>query len=279
MWLLFAVLATLSFGAFNLILKHTSGNREHYPVVLLGLYGTGTVTSLAFGGWGFSLDVVILGLVSGLFSLAGDVFLLRAYDQGPISLISPIVSSNAVIVVGVSILLYGESLSMIQAAGAGLLILAIFLIRFQPGVPVGNIYRWFPWALSCFACFGIANLVYKIAGELGTPLYPIVFLNHAGVLPIIIAFLIGARKEIKFPGIPLQQGALAGVFSALALVSMGLAMQTGPASIVSPIVALNSVVVVIGAICFFGERLNRFQVAALGVLVGGILLIRWPWAG
>src|SRR5690606_41377668 len=82
---------------------------------LLGLYLTGT---LGFFGWALQtetlradLPLLIAGIVIGLGSAAGNLLFMKALDQGPASLTSPLVNTNILLIILFSVIVYGERLS------------------------------------------------------------------------------------------------------------------------------------------------------------------------
>jgi drug/metabolite transporter (DMT)-like permease len=65
-----------------------------------------------------------------------------------------------------------------------------------------------------------------------------------------------------------------GLFSFAGMQIYALALEEGPASIVSPIFATNSLVVAILSIWIFRERLSLIQTLSLIILFTGLICIR-----
>uniref|UniRef100_UPI0030B891E2 DMT family transporter n=1 Tax=Cohnella rhizosphaerae TaxID=1457232 RepID=UPI0030B891E2 len=77
------------------------------------------------------------------------------------------------------------------------------------------------------------------------------------------------------PPSPASDGGLAaGAFSYGGLQLYAVALARGPAHLVAPIFAANSLVVVILSLAVYRERLSVPQIAALICLLGGLVLIR-----
>ncbi len=136
MWFLWGILSAVTFGLSGFLMKVSSARRGSTLYTLLGLYLTGT---LGFFGWALQtetlradLPLLIAGIVIGLGSAAGNLLFMKALDQGPASLTSPLVNTNILLIILFSVIVYGERLSGTEIAGVILLILAVSLIPFDP---------------------------------------------------------------------------------------------------------------------------------------------------
>ena len=74
-------------------------------------------------------DAVIIGLVMGLFNLAGFYSFLKALSIGPLSIIASIIGMHFVIAIILSVLIYKEELTPLRILGISLSILSIILLR------------------------------------------------------------------------------------------------------------------------------------------------------
>ena len=74
--------------------------------------------------------------------------------------------------------------------------------------------------------------------------------------------------------IGIRWGLLAGCCSYGGLQLYAMALEIGPANIIAPIFAANSLVIALGAIVFFRETLTRLQIAAVLLLFIGLVLVR-----
>jgi drug/metabolite transporter (DMT)-like permease len=69
-------------------------------------------------------------------------------------------------------------------------------------------------------------------------------------------------------------GLVSGVFSYGGFQLYAAVLQSGPANIVSPIFSTNGLVVVIGSILFYQEKLTKLQIIALLMLFAGLLFVK-----
>ena len=74
-------------------------------------------------------DAIIIGLVMGLFNLAGFYSFLKALSIGPLSIIASIIGMHFVIAIILSVLIYKEELTHLRILGISLSILSIILLR------------------------------------------------------------------------------------------------------------------------------------------------------
>ena len=74
-------------------------------------------------------EAIIIGLVMGLFNLAGFYSFLKALSIGPLSIIASIIGMHFVIAIILSVLIYKEELTPLRILGISLSILSIILLR------------------------------------------------------------------------------------------------------------------------------------------------------
>ncbi|MBM3248553.1 MAG: EamA family transporter [Candidatus Omnitrophica bacterium] len=97
------------------------------------------------------------------------------------------------------------------------------------------------------------------------------------VIIIFLAVLVGLRREWKNP-FSIDKFSL--LFLVLSAIATGLswicyfrALQTGPASLVSPIDKLSLVFTIILSVIFLGERLGAYQLLGACLMAAGTLII------
>jgi len=132
------------------------------------------------------------------------------------------------------------------------------------------------FALSAVIFIAVRNGGLKVTGEMG--------MNNTGVLfyAYLMCTIYFAAKNAgklnyigwKQAGVLLRWGMLSGFCSFWGMQLYSSALALGPASIVAPIFSLYNLVIVLGAIIFFKERLNRLQTAAIIFSFIGIVLVR-----
>ncbi|MDQ0416482.1 drug/metabolite transporter (DMT)-like permease [Croceifilum oryzae] len=264
------------------MMKVSSAKKGSHTTLLFGLYVTGTLGFLGYllitGEWDTSPIVWIAGLIIGFGSIAGNILFMKALDRGPASLTSPIINSNILFIVVMSVLFYNERLSLIESIGVGLLVLAIFIIPIDPNenLRIRN-KTWYLYVFTAMVLFFLRTGGLKITEELDRSNSMILFISYLmGVIWFAIDSFckrgnLGSTQAIKVGWI---WGLSSGIFSFAGMQAYTLALRDGPASIVSPIFATNSLVVALLSILVYKERLSPFQKLALVLLAVGLVTIR-----
>lgn len=203
---------------------------------------------------------------------------MKALDYGPASLTSPVTNGNILFIVGLSVLYYGEQLSLNEWIGTCLLILAMMLLPIDPNEQLRiRHHSWYFLVIAAMFLFFLRNGGLKITEEMNLPNVMILFV---GYFFGFIWFSLKAKhpkhlsttKSAKRIG--LYWGIGSGLFSFAGMQMYALALEEGPASIVSPIFATNSLVVAILSIWIFRERLSIIQTLSLIIFVTGLISIR-----
>lgn len=282
MWFILALLSSISFGLAGFMMKVSSVKKGSTDHLLWGLYLSGT---LCFLWWmfqtnaiSFSWSILIAGVVIGFGSAIGNLLFMKALDYGPASLTSPLVNSNIVLTIGLSILLYGERLSLSEAVGVSLLIGAVILLPIDPNedLRIRNI-RWYVLVFTATLLFFLRNGGLKITEEMKLPNATILFVSYLFGLVWFSFALLRKKQQRETKSqvkIGLGWGLASGIFSFGGLQIYAIALEDGPASIVAPIFATNSLIVALLSILIYRERLSLVQTISLGLLFIGLVAIR-----
>jgi uncharacterized membrane protein len=282
MWYVLALLSSLTFGLASFLMKVSSAQRGSVVHFLCGLYLTGSLGFLAWsmltGAWELSFSVLVGGLVIGVGTSAGNLLFMRGLDHGPASLTSPVVNSNVILTVGMSIALFGEAVSTLNVLGIALLVLAVALLPFDPSEDLRiTSFRWYALTIAAAFLFFLRNGGLKVTEELDLPNTSVLLIGYlSGLLWFSLTVW---RKERETEALTaaatgLKWGLLSGVFSFTGMQVYAAAVAAGPASLVSPIFSTNSLVVATLSILVYRERLSALQISALCMLAAGLALVR-----
>ncbi|MBA4544467.1 MULTISPECIES: EamA family transporter [Thermoactinomyces] len=281
MWFILALISSVTFGLAGFMMKASSAQRGSTNHLLWGLYCTGTLGFLWWmvytGAVSFSLKTILAGIVIGWGSAWGNLLFMKALETGPASLTSPLVNVNIVLTVAMSLLLYGEELSLYESAGVLLLIAAVSILPIDPNesLRIRNI-RWYALVLMATVLFFLRNGGLKITEEWHLPNAAVLFVSYAFGLVWFTAEIFRKRSALDKPAVRtgLRWGLMSGIFSFAGMQVYAIALESGPASIVAPIFATNSLVVALLSILVFRERLSTVQILTLILLFVGLILIR-----
>lgn len=282
-WFPVAVLSAVVFGStiFWMKLGVLRGGPGSDSWMLLGLYTTGTlgflITAAARSALTISPVVVIAGLIVGAGSVFGNLLYAKSFEYGPASLSAPLINSNAVLVVLLGVLFYAETLAFYQALGAILIGIAVVLLAFDPDESLTiTDRRWYALIGVAILLFFTRNGGLKVTGSLGLPDSALLAVGY-GLGVVWFSGDILKKKLIAttdHPWAGLGIGLIAGVFSFGGLQLYSVALGMGPASLISPIFAANSLIAGLLTIALLGERLSIRQGIAVVLVIAGIVLVR-----
>lgn len=286
MWLLLSIFSALFFAIASFMV--TIGTKRHYSIsqMLLGLYLSGAMMFglylLVDNRFDYNQQLLFWGVVIGIGSSLGNAFFSYALKVGPVSLTAPVVNSNVILVIAMSVFYFGEVISMLQFIAILLLLSACFILPFDPdeNKNVKNNSWFFIITLTIFFMF-LLNGGLKITKELRLDNTVVLFYSY---MFSIIFFFISAkwfmpRQSSMQVGIwqkkALAIGLFAGIFSFLGLQFYAFALEAGPASVVVPIFSSRNVIVAMLCLWYFKEGLSFFQRIALGALLSGLFLVNF----
>lgn len=231
------------------------------------------------------IEGVLVGLPLGVFAAAGYITYMTALRLGPISVVSPVAVSYGGLSVILAVVMRGESLGGLQAAGAvlatvGVVMTAVVLeegtLRSARIVGPGVVM-----ALATVVLFGLLGVV--MAGPIRDHGWLPILLGSrignlaAGVVVFVIAMLTGSGRfrAVLDPGHPVTRQVvalliLAGVFDTAAFSVFAVGLEQAPVWIVTLASSFGPVLVVLFAIAQLGERLRPVQWMGLVALAGGL---------
>lgn len=278
MWLLAAVVTMLCFGCNNMIFKMTAGkglSKIHmqfffYLVAfsLMGIYG------LMLGLAPFNGITIVLGAIIGILNANGNIQMSKAFEKGPASLTSPIISMNTIIPILSAALIFHEHISLLQWFGIVLMLASAVVIQYMPNSNKARI-EYKPWMfriLLSLLSFGILGVLMKTSSFLHiNSVNVLVSMYGGGAVYLLINSFVTKEswlaKELKL-------GAVIGGISVIGYSSYFFALETGIASIVFPVVSLSCLVVVLGSCWLYKERLMNYQIIGIVTALLGIVLTK-----
>ena len=278
MWVLAAFVTMIGFGINNMIFKVTNGkglSKVHmqfyfYLVAFLLMGSIGLFNGLASFNW----LTVLLGASIGILNANGNIQMSKAFEKGPASITSPLISMNAMIPVLSSALLFHEHITLGQWVGVFLIMASAIVIQYSPTKQTVTIaYKpWIGRTLLSLGSFGLLGVLMKTSTHLALDSMNVLICMYGGgaVYLLINSFVqkeVWQRSEMRF-------GAMIGCISVIAYSCYFFALKTGVSSIVFPIVSLNSLVVVALSVYFFKEKLKSYQMAGIMTALIGIALTK-----
>jgi len=248
--------------------------------VLLGLYLMGTICfmglALLQGTFDMAWPHLLAGLIIGLGSVVGNWLWVKAFNYGPASFTGPLLNIYNVLVMLMSVLLFGERLGLKEVVALAIILLSIGFINYDPDEKLrikDNV--WYGLMLFSILFLFIRTGGLKITDEIG--LNNTLVLGYGYIVGIVWFGVMALRQPFQLDrdiwGFALGWGLVSGICSFGGLQLFAFAIARGPASIIAPIFALNGLVFATLTITILHERLSRHQtLAMLGCVVGLVLL-------
>lgn len=214
----------------------------------------------------------LLGAAAGALIFTGLWAFMKSIKLGEASISTPIYRISFVITALIAILFLGEAMTFRKGVGFLLAGGAIFFIsdfRFGGQAIQGRVPSIL-WAIGAMCAVGLLNIVYKLGVVNGVS--PPMLMHSQTVFFICIAFLYAYHTQ---GGPMFSKTAWAHSFVSATgflggIIAMLTALQTGPASIVTPIVQLSFVLSVLMATWWMDERFTIRKAVGLAFAVGTI---------
>ncbi len=225
---------------------------------------------LAWLHWAALAGVSVLGV------LVYIVF-YRALSEGPVAVVSPIVSSYAIVLIALAIAFSGERLGGWQVVGAICSIGGVVLASFDPrGLSNGGRVIGLGAVLAIVTMLGIGVLSYAIgilSRELGWFLP--VYISRTMTLGLFIPLTAVMRQwNLRGVTIPLAVAvAVAGIVEMGGLFAYARGAEIGVISIVAAASISYPLIPMLGGIIAFGERLAVSQWVGLCIALAGLLVL------
>ncbi|WP_059170295.1 DMT family transporter [Bacillus sp. FJAT-27445] len=278
MWFLGAIVTTVCFGVNNAIFKWSTGKGYSKVSLQFFFYLTAFFLSLGYGlaagGLKFSFISVLLGAAIGILNANGNIQMSKAYEKGPASLTSPIISSNAVFPVLSAGLIFHEQISAMQWVGILIILSSVAAIQYTPGRGEGksDYHAWIYRITLAILSFGTLGILMKLGTTMSiSSISILVSMYGGGGIYLLVVILSGREPSGKQE---MKVGAIVGLISIAGYSSYFFALKTGIASIVFPLISLNCLIVVFTGCLLFKEKIRAYQLVGVLSALLGIVLIK-----
>lgn len=212
-------------------------------------------------------------LLTGLGSAAGYYGMLRAFEDGPLSVVTPVLASWALPAAAIGVLWLGEAPRAVQIAGA---LCVIAGAAGNGALTTGGEWRADPRRTLGWAVVGAVGFGLMAAGI--AAVRP--FLGAVGVIPAVwlVQWLMLLPLLLRSPAVFHPPVRWPNVAAMAALEALGFGLYSGatalaPVSVVSPPASVAAVVTVLYAATAMGERVGALRWACVGLVTGGTVLL------
>lgn len=266
------LLAALTWGTADFLARfgsHRLGERVALLAMQLAGGGVLLLIVLLVGRPLPEPDELLIAALLGVLNLAGYLLLYRALARGVLSVVSPIISSYAVVAVGLAIL-DGERPSALALGGIALTLVGVALAGMQTGD--GRTVAGVPAALGATLLLGVLFWALGDLSQQADPLWAVTVLRLA-TAALLLPFTTLAATRVRDERRGFAIATAAGLCDASAFVAYAVGTSESLVAIVAPLAGLFGAVVVLLARVVLGERLARRQKAGLAAIFTGVVVV------
>jgi len=229
----------------------------------------------------------VLAAALGIIGAGAYLAYFTGLQMGPIAVVSGMVAAFGGLTVVLSVVFRGETLTLLQAAGATIATIGVLLtgIAFDGGLRATRFASpGVVFALVALILFSLMAITTDIALETMTwvQTYTIARVLNAAIGIAAVAILARTAAAIghRPVGGPAWSGGrivgaivLAGTLDVIGLIAFAIGLETAPTWMVGLAASFGPAVTIVVAVAFLGERLKRMQwVGLAGILVGMVCI-------
>ncbi len=197
----------------------------------------------------------------------------EAIRRGPLGTVSPITGLSPALTAVLAITLLSERLDWSAALGVVLAPMGLFLLSWKSTANRRARSDWLWLALLSLVLQGLGAFIAKLVV---TPAGPSALLLMGAAVQVVVGlFLAPPRKweQSDLRGRPALFTIAAYVLGGVATIGYLLALVSGPAAVVVPLVATSPAIAGLLGIAILREKTNRRQLAGIGVALFGAVLL------
>lgn len=224
-----------------------------------------------------SLSAFGIAAVLGFIYALSLHFYFRALHIGPVSIVSPISGSYAIVAVPIAVLFLGEALTQWQYVGIALTAIGVFLVDFKMHHRKIKIVhrKYLTYAFATLFLWGIYMPIDSILIDqtnwFAALFWELIFVN------LFLAVMLLKRESIgKFKkSVPLlvKAGLIIGLCEVLGGLVMNYGLAKGSVAIMTPLITVSTVFVVLYAVIFMRQKLQRQQAIGVACALIGIMIL------
>ncbi len=273
-WFLFALLAAITWGVGQILIKkgfeHTTALFNNFLATIFGCLIFIPFSLIGGVNWSLFPGILIIALLAAVPNL----IYYYAAEKGEISLTGTLIATYPIFTILLSSLFLGEHIDIFQKLAVLVIIIGSFLVS-KPSKFTFKLESWVVWGFFAAIMIGFADYIGKVA-LIKFDIYSFMFaFSLSYIVTIIINFILD-KKGRKFPRITERKfiPTLSGTFMMeFGLLLFYLALNTGKASLVSPISSSYMALTIVLAVIFLKEKTTKTQLVGVALAAAGIILI------
>ena len=276
--MLYLILAVLASMLVSVVMRLSEGRAKgnvsklavnYLMCALLSVFYAGTADFFPRAeGISYAL---MLGAVSGALYLGSFMLLQWNIRVNGVVLPATFMKLGVIVPTLTSILAFGETPRAAQIAGIVLALAAILLIQMEKG---GGKAKNALGLVILLLAGGSTDVLSKIYEELGNAALSDQYLLYTFVVALALCVLAAVCRKQKLTAADIAFGLLVGVPNYFSARFLLLSLSAVPAVIAYPSYSVGTIVcIALVGKAFFGERLSRRQIVAMGVILAALVLL------
>lgn len=287
MWITYALLAAVFFGARGIMYQWTSQRNINRNLMLFGVFSVGFIISanamyLLDQQW-YGWQDILVGLTLGLGSFVANAALHKGFSVGKASLISILSGLPPLFVVLLAFLFWQETLTMQQLIGFIVIFAGLYTIRYSNDISFRNL-QGAQWGLLAALCFAFNDILGKQSTRLEADMFGTLTLMFGfGSLLFAGSWLKNRKPTVEETNDPRPRwsesktfvcGLVVGLTNVAGMMAILSAFAIGTTGLVSAISAMNILIILLYSRIFLKESFSRQEILGLTAALIGILILR-----
>lgn len=286
MWIIYALLAALFFGARGIMYQWTSQKNLDRNLMLFGVFFVGfvisTIAMIVLNQQWYAWSDVLVGVAMGVGSFSSNAALHKGFSQGKASLISILAGLPPLFVVLLAYIIWNETLTTQQLIGFVIIFVGLYTIRYSNDISFSNL-QGAQWGLLAALFFAINDLLGKQSTRLEADMFATLTLMFGvGGLLFALSWWQGASRRSKSQAEAYQWsnsktfacGLVVGLTNVAGMMAILTAFAIGAAGLVSAVAAMNILFILLYSRVFLKEAFSRQEVIGLTAALVGIVILR-----
>ena len=275
--MLFLLLAILSSTSVTLLLRFLEGRVKSEITMFTGNYAVCALLSFLYMGTFPAREeglrfALVLGLIAGVFFLGAFLLLKKSLTVNGVALSSTFMKMGVLVPTLMAVIFFSERLTGLRLAGFLLALGAIVLLKFEKD-STGTGKR-FGMLVCLLLVGGMADAFSNIYERLGTHAYADAFLLFTFLSAMLISGALAFRDRKNAVRTDILCGAALGLPNYYSSRFLLLALGRLPAVTVYPVYSVSVLVLItLGGVVFYKERLSARKWAAIGIILLALLLL------
>lgn len=279
MWFYYALFSAVLWGVGSVLVK--KGHASFTPFgdnVIATIIQIFIVVPLLFLFLGVNLDTISSAWPYALLVAVLYMTYYYVISKGQISLTATVLSGYPLVTLILSFMFLGETLTPVQLLAVFMIIFGTVILALPLKIPKDSLAhpsKWLTWGIGGAVMVGFVQFFTKI-GTNYTDGNTFTLLMGIFYVPALLLCALFDKKGRNIKKMKWKSSfiSLIGVaMIELNLIPLNLAFSTGPASLVSAVTTLNSVIMVVLAVKFLKEHITKIQYLGIALTIAGTIII------